>query len=721
MGEPDDSGDTAETVYSSLDWLREGQGLPPLSATVTSMSGGSTLAPERGEDQEVVLDHYQVVDELGAGGMGVVYLARDSNLGRKVALKCARNQGDEEALRRFVLEAQVTALLDHPGVVPVYALEVAADGAVAYTMKPIEGRDLKTAIRELRERYQQEGLSPKVERLRQGLLERFVRVCEAVAFAHSREVVHRDLKPENVMLGEHHEVYVVDWGLAKVTDEAASPEAATPPALEGLSAAERTHAGIIKGTPLYMAPEQARGYLEKIGPASDQYSLGLTLYELLYLQRARSATDAHGALVEAWDNTRREPPDELDTSPELRAIWERATAKETPDRYPSVAALAEDVRCALRGEETQAYPDRGWRKLRRWIQHHPQLAAWVVVGAGALLVGGWVYTGLRARERRLAAQRAAEAREAALSDLAVGVTRGARSLALTLADFEGHARALGAAAEEVLLAGVSEGGVAPTPPEAFDEPAPELGCERSAHYGGRWIAPRQLTGRGPAGPELLGDLALLGRLYPRLRAPYAEGSPSPEEVDRRILEHQVPVEWTYVAAERSGAVVFFPGSRGQVDPTYDPRQRPWYQEAVATHRGGRTGPSWSTPYVDQLGQGTVMTCCQVLARGEDVLGVAALDVSLGQLAGELQRSLAGVPGFRSATLLDGELRPIVSDDAGAEAAARVVASKARVDAQEEGVFELEGRFVAWSHVPGRGWLLAVEVDAAELLAASGAR
>jgi serine/threonine-protein kinase len=226
---------------------------------------------------------FRVLRPHAKGGLGEVFVARDEELHREVALKEIQNQhADDPASRaRFVVEAEITGGLEHPGVVPVYGLGHYADGRPFYAMRFIRGDSLHEAI----DRFHQAdapGLDPRERNLAlRALLGRFVDVCDAVAYAHSRGVLHRDLKPGNVMLGRYGETLVVDWGLAKPLGcaEPDVPEGPLQPASGSGSAP--TAAGEAVGTPAYMSPEQAAGRLDLLGPASDVYSLGATLYHLL--------------------------------------------------------------------------------------------------------------------------------------------------------------------------------------------------------------------------------------------------------------------------------------------------------------------------------------------------------------------------------------------------------------------------------------------------------
>ncbi|MCB9492607.1 MAG: SUMF1/EgtB/PvdO family nonheme iron enzyme [Dehalococcoidia bacterium] len=220
---------------------------------------------------------------LGRGAMGEVRRVFDPELNRDVAMKTLRAEAMKRshALARFVAEAQTTAQLQHPGILPVFEMGTTADGRVYFTMQEVRGETLSRVIEAVHS-ASSAGMWETADSgwsLRR-LVSAFERACRAVAYAHSRGVVHRDLKPDNVMVGEHGEVLVVDWGLAKLLD-AAADAGATPIGLRGASASKQTLEGTVAGTPLYMAPEQARGEVDRIGTTSDVYSLGAILYELL--------------------------------------------------------------------------------------------------------------------------------------------------------------------------------------------------------------------------------------------------------------------------------------------------------------------------------------------------------------------------------------------------------------------------------------------------------
>src|SRR4029079_10699071 len=222
---------------------------------------------------------FRILRPHARGGLGAVFVALDSELNREVALKqiLDRHADDPDSRARFLLEADVTGRLEHPGVVPVYGLGCDACGRPFYAMRLVKGETLKEAI----ERFHAAGGARDPRRwnleLRR-LLSRFVAVCDVVAYAHSRGVIHRDLKPANILLGPYGETLVVDWGLAKVVGrgESAAPAGAEEATLQPASGSgsSETLPGTALGTPAYMSPEQAEGRLEQVGPLSRGDSLG---------------------------------------------------------------------------------------------------------------------------------------------------------------------------------------------------------------------------------------------------------------------------------------------------------------------------------------------------------------------------------------------------------------------------------------------------------------
>jgi serine/threonine protein kinase len=296
---------------------------------------------------------YELVEKIGEGGMGSVYLARDRELDRPVALKVHHAVStDDEARARMVREARIVARLEHPSIVPVHDCGVLPDGRFFYAMKLVRGRRLDE---------QAEHPLALAE-----LLQLFQKICDAVAFAHANGVLHRDLKPQNIMLGAFGEVLVLDWGLAKQVGDP-PPPATLQDGTERLVTAH-TAPGTVFGTPGYMPPEQARGDIDLIDERADVYALGAILYFLLTGKAPVPApTDPAGVTPpRRWDRSIPRP---------LRAVCLKALATDRTKRYATVPELAGDIADFLARRRVRAYPE-GWLEaaLRLGLKYRTVLA-----------------------------------------------------------------------------------------------------------------------------------------------------------------------------------------------------------------------------------------------------------------------------------------------------------------------------------------------------------
>jgi serine/threonine-protein kinase len=306
------------------------------SDTVAAPTSGASTTPRSTAPAEPLsLARYELGESIGRGGMGEVIAARDPKIGRALAVKRMHAATSDEAVARFLREAKIQARLDHPAIVPVYDLGTDRDGKPYFTMKRLAGTTLAHMLA-----AGDHGLNE--------LLRAFVDVCRAIDFAHDRGVVHRDLKPSNVMLGDFGEVYVLDWGIARVVGDRES-SAGAPGDITTLEG--QTQVGALLGTPGYMAPEQARGDAE-LGPPADVYALGCILFEIL----AGEAVHPRGgsaALASTLTPTVALAPSarcpERAIAPELDAACVSALAGD-PAARPRVRALADRVQAYLDGD-----------------------------------------------------------------------------------------------------------------------------------------------------------------------------------------------------------------------------------------------------------------------------------------------------------------------------------------------------------------------------------
>ena len=344
------------------------------------------------------------------GGLGAVFVALDTELHREVAVKqMLDHHADDRASRqRFLVEAEITGGLEHPGIVPVYGLGTYADGRPFYAMRFIRGDSLKEAINhfhcDLALQKDQGRRSLEMRRL----LGRFVDVCNAIEYAHSRGVLHRDIKPGNVIVGKHGETLVVDWGLAKATGrcEPGAGERTLMPS--SASGSAETLPGSALGTPAYMSPEQAAGDLERLGPRSDVYSLGATLYYLLTGKPPYEGDDA-GELLARVQRGNFVRPRQLESSidPPLEAVCSKAMATKPEDRYGSCRRLAEDVERWLADEPVLAWREPVLRRAQRWARRNRPLVTAAVAAVLVALGGlGAVLAVQRGANRALAGRNA---------------------------------------------------------------------------------------------------------------------------------------------------------------------------------------------------------------------------------------------------------------------------------------------------------------------------
>ncbi len=353
-------------------------------------SGGGGEANQTAPDSR-----FQRIRAHAKGGLGEVFLAFDLELRREVALKEIQDRfaDNYESRSRFITEAEVTGGLEHPGIVPVYGFGRYRDGRPFYAMRFIQGQSLKEAVEAFHNPKKKLLIAQKDLEFRQ-LLGRFIDVCNAIGFAHSRGVLHRDIKPANVMLGDFGETLVVDWGLAKALDHQESlsgdPAQFLKPRLT--DSGTETMIGSTVGTPSYMCPERAAGRHDLVGVESDVYSLGAMLYTIL--TGVQPFVERNIALllmkVQRWDfPTPRKVNKKVPAA--LEAVCLKAMAKSPADRYHTARALAQDVEHWLADEPVSVYREPLTIRLGRWAKRHRTLvatsAAVFVLGSFALGVG----------------------------------------------------------------------------------------------------------------------------------------------------------------------------------------------------------------------------------------------------------------------------------------------------------------------------------------------
>lgn len=581
--------------------------------------------PEDGLQGEHV---YQRIALLGAGAMGEVHLVNDPLLQRQIAYKQLRAQTSASApiRARFLNEVKITAQLEHPYIVPIYCLEMTPEGP-AYTMKRVMGKTLKDVLAPLKQR---ENYTPTTEA--NSLPERltcFLKVCDAMAYAHTKGILHRDLKPANIMLGDWGEVYLMDWGIARPFGKHAKDYAF-----------EAEEKGQCLGTPRYMSPEQARGANDRLDQRSDVFTLGLILFELVTLRTPYRAETLAELLAKVRQG-QREPLRGLHGQPiprPLQRIVQRATALKRAERYASAQDLASDLRRYLNGEAVLAAPESAGEKAQRLLKRYRNplftgLCAVVLGSAGFSLVQLWQ------RQQALEMAQQQETERLALLSL---VSEQGRTLDYQLMQTQHKLYTLGGHTVQTLLHGAPD--LTPPPIENRDS--------RSVYYS---KLPQVFYGRHYR-TDLSLDVATYSVAYqldaaslkPELQVLQGQrqvfapifrqtlSDPDSPQWRDEIGNAGTPLMFINVVTP-SGILQSYPAVYYGT-PGYDPRERPFYKLA-AYQRGLRCG----RPYLDRI-TGSLLPCSMAIYSPQDTfLGTVSLDMQFKYLA----RKFLSLPAERA--------------------------------------------------------------------------
>lgn len=326
---------------------------------------------------------YDELKPLSEGGTAKLFSTLDLNLQRSVAYKTLHQdlRNSEMETTRFLREARVTANIQHPGTVPLYELGRDRDGQLFFTMKKVDGQDLREILFDLRQEVPEVVEKFPLPRL----LDILIQVCQTIAYSHNLGVIHRDLKPANIIVGKFGEVYVLDWGLAKVLG---TPSLSDPKDIKNeKSDTTLTPVGRHYGTPMYMPPEIAKGEPDLDG-RTDVFSLGIILFEILTLSFFVEGTDPNEIKKQILERPLplpREIAPHRNIPRDLQAICMKALKRNKLERYSSVSSFLEDLQRYRHQEEVSVYWYSGWEKLTRWNNRNAYLILTVLsalLGAG---------------------------------------------------------------------------------------------------------------------------------------------------------------------------------------------------------------------------------------------------------------------------------------------------------------------------------------------------
>jgi serine/threonine protein kinase len=685
--------------------------------------------------------HYVILGEAGKGGMGTVHIAKDTELLRRVALKQLNDNADANlgARSRFLREVQITAQLDHPNIVPVYALEVAPGGTPAYTMKFVEGTTFHALLNEAREFFESDR-KPDERRSLAARLEHFLKVCDAMAYAHDKGVIHRDLKPANLMLGRHNEVYVMDWGLCRVlrAPEEESPDKSmvmSSPDTSG--SASETQIGDVVGTPKYMSPEQAQGKNAELDARSDQCALGLILYEMVTLNPPFEGRTAYEVLANAAVAKRRPVVHAYlgrhAVPRDLSAIIERATAFSAQQRYASVADLAADLRRYLRGDAVLARPDSFWQRWQRSIGRHRQAVLTgmlALIAVAAMAVGGLLWQ----NQRQFKAERLREQRMLALTGAVSDVSDRVQMRFLQL---EGAMMNLADSVAQILMHGRQSEQRYFLNEDFADSGRAPADLKHSATHSGRislhwpvWVIPPALDQNAADREQALVKVRKLTVLHQFMRDIYMRSAQMIKSgnvdfyagAEVPLTQDSSPLNAILVALD-DGIAARYPGWDG-LGPDYDARTRPWYKLALGKH-----GPQWGDSYASAPTHLLELPLSIPLYDdGGKFLGVVSaaflpelLVKSIFTVNDDAVRAmyLLDAQGHILAVTGDAEPVPLPPPDAPVTQLFPLPELVARVKAGETGVLEAvlhdEKVVIAFDEVTPFGWSVIAVADAKRLL------
>ena len=582
------------------------------------------------------------------GGQGIIREGMDLDLRRPVAIKTLKSQQDDQFTRgQFIQEARVTAQLSHPAIIPIYSLNTDKEDGLHLVMKLVDGKTLKEYLEQLDHEYRTVGIEQFDERKSlMYRLEIILRVCDALDYAHNRNIMHCDLKPENILIGEFRETYIMDWGIARQIEE------------PGYDPATWVKPSTISGTPRFLSPEAIHG--EHTDQRADIYALGLILFEVVTLREAYMAHSSaevvsmirEGRIAE----TRHKYGFRID--PDLKAIIAKATAYNRDERYQNVRDLGMDIRRYMGGEETTANPYHLFGKISAFAAHHKRtslLFAAACIITLLLTIGVTCYrriSMINARHNYSLELGKAQLQSTTCADyIETNIARNAQFLSAITSEF--------IFLYETDMDDEDGSPDSMTPVSAMrndakDPPASLLYSSvyhrkvDFSHFAHKTIHGDTLTAIEKHRLHVLDHLrgSIMSVFYERLPSRLANASPAEQNEYLRLTG--IPLHLLLFGFP-DGQYIVYPGS-GSYAPTYDPRGRHWYKTA----QEGNGDFAWSKPYPGNTAAAGYLLSCNVpmLDTAGRFLGVAGFDLHLNTIIRDLNAQGNTGTNVLEKTLLD---------------------------------------------------------------------
>lgn len=631
-----------------------------------------------------------------------VFRAQDKHLNRFVAVKSLPEETKDhpEQVRDFLLEAKITAQLDHPGIVTVYNIYEDDSKGSHIAMKLVNGKTLRAYLDKLASLYEfipKQDLEQNERKSLARRLDIFLRICDTMVYAHHKNVIHRDLKPENVMIGKYNEVYVLDWGLAEYVREHSSRKRRSD-------------------SPCYAAPEIIEGL--PYGHQSDIYSLGLLLFELVFLKKAYRGNSSDRC-IDTFEHRFG-----YGIPKDLKMIIRKATAVNPHERYDTVAEMADDIRRFKIDEEVSANPDNFFRKTARSFYRKRRVLFTIsfLVMLLAFSAGSFYLY------RELLYDQMEKKHHDAISIAYVNGLRSAMNFDYGIQNLGLSLRTIAREISLLLeLAPQQSPGSKFYPPVNAAEPAADPpGYVESPAYGQK-ISLEEFVWKHTPGTNSDELEQLLRKIHPIRKSfrrvileSLGKGTPTrgnEEQLKKILIQGKMPILSFVYFGLSNGLYVCFPYTDDYPED-FDPRNRPWYQAALASPNGYEV---WGKPYLDIGRKPQLIITCSMPIRDHagKIIGCVGADVSLSQMIRILTDSGQPLPYLKNKFLLDKNGVVLLETAAPAKKKLHYFASQEAVDAMwknQTGLFfsdDMETLYF-YTVINSMNWLYVEEIDYGKL-------